>query len=199
MSQSEIYINFTKIILRKAEKEEKEESQNLNKNQEKCNNEDKIILIYPLSGRIITENEYEKINNINYRNSSSENFKKSNGLKKRLSSEVLKEKNSFQNKLKDQDIYDKYTDLELDEEIKKLEKELEEEKNDDKIEKEYNYYNNLSNKWKKIAQDSIYNLLELFPQNENYEKNTIKSVLNSFHIDKKLIEYDEENECFLDE
>lgn len=199
MSQSEIYINFTKIILRKAEKEEKEESQNLNKNQEKCNNEDKIILIYPLSGRIITENEYEKINNINYRNNSSENFKKSNGLKKRLSSEVLKEKNSFQNKLKDQDIYDKYTDLELDEEIKKLEKELEEEKNDDKIEKEYNYYNNLSNKWKKIAQDSIYNLLELFPQNENYEKNTIKSVLNSFHIDKKLIGYDEENECFLDE
>lgn len=199
MSQSEIYINFTKIILRKAEKEEKEEFQNLNKNQEKCNNEDKIILIYPLSGRIITENEYEKINNINYRNNSSENFKKSNGLKKRLSSEVLKEKNSFQNKLKDQDIYDKYTDLELDEEIKKLEKELEEEKNDDKIEKEYNYYNNLSNKWKKIAQDSIYNLLELFPQNENYEKNTIKSVLNSFHIDKKLIGYDEENECFLDE
>ena len=199
MSQSEIYINFTKIILRKAEKEEKEESQNLNKNQEKCNNEDKIILIYPLSGRIITENEYEKINNINYRNNSSENFKKSNGLKKRLSSEVLKEKNSFQNKLKDQDIYDKYTDLELDEEIKKLEKELEEEKNDDKIEKEYNYYNNLSNKWKKIAQDSIYKLLELFPQNENYEKNTIKSVLNSFHIDKKLIGYDEENECFLDE
>ena len=199
MSQSEIYINFTKIILRKDEKEEKVESQNLNKNQEKCNNEDKIILIYPLSGRIITENEYEKINNINYRNNSSENFKKSNGLKKRLSSEVLKEKNSFQNKLKDQDIYDKYTDLELDEEIKKLEKELEEEKNDDKIEKEYNYYNNLSNKWKKIAQDSIYNLLELFPQNENYEKNTIKSVLNSFHIDKKLIGYDEENECFLDE
>ena len=71
MSQSEIYINFTKIILRKDEKEEKVESQNLNKNQEKCNNEDKIILIYPLSGRIITENEYEKINNINYRNSSS--------------------------------------------------------------------------------------------------------------------------------
>ena len=199
MSQSEIYINFTKIILRKDEKEEKVESQNLNKNQEKCNNEDKIILIYPLSGRIITEIEYEKINNINYKNSSSENFKKSNGLKKRLSSEVLKEKNSFQNKLKDQDIYDKYTDLELDEEIKKLEKELEEEKNDDKIEKEYNYYNNLSNKWKKIAQDSIYNLLELFPQNENYEKNTIKSVLKSFQIDKKLIGYDEENECFLDE
>jgi hypothetical protein len=199
MSQSEIYINFTKIILRKDEKEEKVESQNLNKNQEKCNNEDKIILIYPLSGRIITENEYEKINNINYRNSSSENFKKSNGLKKRLSSEVLKEKNSFQNKVKDQDIYDKYTDLELDEEIKKLEKELEEEKNDDKIEKEYDYYNNLSNKWKKIAQDSIYKLLELFPQNENYEKNTIKSVLKSFQIDKKLIGYDEENECFLDE
>ena len=168
MSQSEIYINFTKIILRKDEKEEKVESQNLNKNQEKCNNEDKIILIYPLSGRIITEIEYEKINNINYRNNSSENFKKSNGLKKRLSSEVLKEKNSFQNKVKDQDIYDKYTDLELDEEIKKLEKELEEEKNDDKIEKEYDYYNNLSNKWKKIAQDSIYKLLELFPQNENY-------------------------------
>ena len=199
MSQSEIYINFTKIILRKDEKEEKVESQNLNKNQEKCNNEDKIILIYPLSGRIITENEYEKINNINYRNSFSENFKKSNGLKKRLSSEVLKEKNSFQNKVKDQDIYDKYTDLELDEEIKKLEKELEEEKNDDKIEKEYDYYNNLSNKWKKIAQDSIYKLLELFPQNENYEKNTIKSVLKSFQIDKKLIGYDEENECFLDE
>ena len=199
MSQSEIYINFTKIILRKDEKEEKVESQNLNKNQEKCNNEDKIILIYPLSGRIITENEYEKINNINYRNNSSENFKKSNGLKKRLSSEVLKEKNSFQNKVKDQDIYDKYTDLELDEEIKKLEKELEEEKNDDKIEKEYDYYNNLSNKWKKIAQDSIYKLLELFPQNENYEKNTIKSVLKSFQIDKKLIGYDEENECFLDE
>ena len=45
----------------------------------------------------------------------------------------------------------------------------------------------------------IYNLLEIFPKNEHYEKNTINSVLNNFHIDKKLIGYDEENDCFIDE
>ena len=199
---SEKYIKFTKLILKNEESLEKKQSFNFKHNDElNYNNEEKIILLYPISGKIITESKYKEINNLNNTKNQKENISFSNQIKKRLSSDIIKGKSSFSNKscYKEQDNYINYSNLQLKEEIKKLEKKLNEEKNNDKIEKEFIHYIQLSNKWKKIAQDSIYNLLEIFPQNEHYEKNTINSVLNNFHIDKKLIGYDEENDCFIDE
>ena len=199
---SEKYIKFTKLILKNEKSLEKKQSSNFKHNDElNYNNEEKIILLYPISGKIITESKYKEINNLNNTKNQKENISFSNQIKKRLSSDIIKGKSSFSNKscYKEQDNYINYSNLQLKEEIKKLEKKLNEEKNNNKIEKEFIHYIQLSNKWKKIAQDSIYNLLEIFPQNEHYEKNTINSVLNNFHIDKKLIGYDEENDCFIDE
>ena len=199
---SEKYIKFTKLILKNEESLEKKQSSNFKHNDElNYKKEEKIILLYPISGKIITESKYKEINNLNNTKNQKENISFSNQIKKRLSSDIIKGKSSFSNKscYKEQDNYINYSNLQLKEEIKKLEKKLNEEKNNNKIEKEFIHYIQLSNKWKKIAQDSIYNLLEIFPQNEHYEKNTINSVLNNFHIDKKLIGYDEENDCFIDE
>ena len=202
MNEIGLYIKFTKLILKNVESGNTKQNYKFKKNDElNNNNEEKIILLYPLSGKFITESKYKEINNINNIKNQKENIFYSNQMKKRLSSDIIKRKISFTNKsfYKEQDNYINYTNLQLKEEIKKLEKKLDEEKNNDKIEKELIHYIKLSNKWKKIAQDSIYNLLEIFPKNEHYEKNTINSVLNNFHIDKKLIGYDEENDCFIDE
>ena len=202
MNEIGLYIKFTKLILKNVESGNTKQNYKFKKKDElNNNNEEKIILLYPLSGKFITESKYKEINNINNIKNQKENIFYSNQMKKRLSSDIIKRKISFTNKsfYKEQDNYINYTNLQLKEEIKKLEKKLDEEKNNDKIEKELIHYIKLSNKWKKIAQDSIYNLLEIFPKNEHYEKNTINSVLNNFHIDKKLIGYDEENDCFIDE
>ena len=202
MTEIGLHIKFTKLILKNVESGNTKQNYKFKKKDElNNNNEEKIILLYPLSGKFITESKYKEINNINNIKNQKENIFYSNQMKKRLSSDIIKRKISFTNKsfYKEQDNYINYTNLQLKEEIKKLEKKLDEEKNNDKIEKELIHYIKLSNKWKKIAQDSIYNLLEIFPKNEHYEKNTINSVLNNFHIDKKLIGYDEENDCFIDE
>ena len=202
MNEIGLYIKFTKLILKNVESGNTKQNYKFKKKDElNNNNEEKIILLYPLSGKFITESKYKEINNINNIKNQKENIFYSNQMKKRLSSDIIKRKISFTNKsfYKEQDNYINYTNLQLKEEIKKLEKKLDEEKNNDKIEKELIHYIKLSNKWKKIAQDSIYTLLEIFPKNEHYEKNTINSVLNNFHIDKKLIGYDEENDCFIDE
>ena len=200
MNEIGIYIKFTKLILKNEDSGDKKQPSK--KNYElNNNNEEKIIILYPLSGRIITENKYKEINNINKNKNQKESISFSNQMKKRYSSDIIKGKRLFPNKsfFKRQGNYINYTNLQLKEEIKELEKKLDEEKNNYKIEKEFIHYIKLSHKWKKIAQDSIFYLLELFPQNEHYEKNTINSVLNNFHIDKKLIGYDEENGCFIDE
>ena len=60
-------------------------------------------------------------------------------------------------------------------------------------------YTKLSLKWKKIAQDAIYKLIECYPQDEHYNPNTIKNVIHSLNLDKDLLGYDSENDCFTDE
>ena len=202
MNEIGLYIKFTKLILKNVESGNTKQNYKFKKNDElNNNNEEKIILLYPLSGKFITESKYKEINNINKNKNQKESISFSNQMKKRYSSDIIKGKRLFPNKsfFKRQGNYINYTNLQLKEEIKELEKKLDEEKNNYKIEKEFIHYIKLSHKWKKIAQDSIFYLLELFPQNEHYEKNTINSVLNNFHIDKKLIGYDEENGCFIDE
>ena len=63
---SEKYIKFTKLILKNEESLEKKQSSNFKHNDElNYNNEEKIILLYPISGKIITESKYKEINNLN--------------------------------------------------------------------------------------------------------------------------------------
>ena len=45
----------------------------------------------------------------------------------------------------------------------------------------------------------VYKLIECYPQDSQYNPNTVKTVLNSLNIDKSLLDYDSENDCFNDE
>jgi hypothetical protein len=90
----------------------------------------------------------------------------------------------------------------LEEEATKLNKQIEEyEKTsnyDEKKISEIEKFTKLKKKWLKISQDSVDRILDLFPQNKNYEKNTIKTLLDHFKISHELMDYDSENECFRD-
>ena len=86
----------------------------------------------------------------------------------------------------------------INKEIENIKKLIDIEENDEKYENEIEKYIKLEEKWRIIAQDSIFQLLDIFPTDLNYNKNTIKNVIESFHIDKELIHYDEENDDFYD-
>lgn len=75
---------------------------------------------------------------------------------------------------------------------------LKSKENETKVIDDINKFEKLSQKWLKISQDAVYSFLEEFPQNNNYEPNTIKKVLDYFKIDYNSIRFDCENECFLD-
>jgi hypothetical protein len=186
--------------------------------------DDKISLIYPLNSKIITKEEHLKLtmpqiltttSNANITTENNANFNK-----KRTSSEMLNNSSlnsSIINIEKPNLNYNKpkiikrvmdperkalivWSSAKLEEEVKKLSLKVEElqniEKDIGKKQKEIQRFKRLTDKWLKISQDAAYQLLDLFPQNKNYEKNTIKHVIEHFKIDKELIEYDEENECF---
>jgi hypothetical protein len=138
----------------------------------------------------------EQMNNINSNNLIKKNNESNNiGKKIKYSSNIpannidLKKKNSM---------YSNWTVIKIEEEIKKFEKNIEElnANNDEKKEKEIKKFEKLYEKWVKISQDTVYNILEMFPENQNYQKNTIKSLIQHFKIDKELIKYDSEEECF---
>ena len=189
-----------------------------NENDEK----NKITIIYPLSGKIISEEEFNSINtNFNKKENENQNtnnktinnnHKKkfshqiSNNYKKRLFSEINKNNNNNNNNningccIKESELK-KYLNLsfeELNKEIENFRKLIDIEENDENYENEIDKYIKLEEKWRIIAQDSIFQLLEIFPTDSNYNKNTIKNVIDSFHIDKDLIKYDEENDTFYD-
>ena len=69
-------------------------------------------------------------------------------------------------------------------------------KKDPKIDKLIDYFNLKKEKWIKLSQDAVYETLKLFPQKLNYDKNSIKNILENFRIDKNLIRYDEDEEDF---
>ena len=142
------------------------------------------VYVYPLSGRIMSEKEYEELEQMK--------SNKTSNNKKRFSSEIGKAEGK---------LFSNWNDEKIQEEIDKVEKEIEqnEEKQSEKEIAEIDKYNTLSLKWKKIAQDAIYKLIECYPQDEHYNPNTIKNVIHSLNLDKDLLGYDSENDCFTDE
>jgi hypothetical protein len=213
-------------------------------------NDDKIKLIFPIDGKLITKEQYDKIfvpKNINEKselqNSVEKNVKEKENMKINKK-RTYEEMNSSNNSIKDskilnnpqanfkakkfkaansnnlnitstnltnstnlnniQDpmkkIYSGWSDKKLEDEILKLKKNIkdieEEENKTSKTDKEILKFEELYNKWLKISQDAVYTILEMFPQNQNYERNTIKSLIEHFKIDPELIKYDEENDEF---
>lgn len=142
------------------------------------------VYVYPLSGRIMSEKEYEELEQMK--------SNKTSNNKKRFSSEIGKSEGK---------LFSNWNDEKIQEEIDKVEKEIEqnEEKQSEKEIAEIDKYNTLSLKWKKIAQEAIYKLIECYPQDEHYNPNTIKNVIHSLNLDKDLLGYDSENDCFTDE
>lgn len=185
----------------------------------------KINILIPINSKIIYKHEYDILNDKT--NASSENIKNTSGSTKapeipkigikRTCEEMLKENLQKQNSKTDinkkfkmipkpilgpeKKMYSNWSISKLEEEVKKIEssiQELEVNNSDDKKNKEIDKFNRLTKKWLKISQDAILTLLEMFPQNLHYEKNTIKSVIEHFKLDKEMLKYDEENECFED-
>lgn len=150
----------------------------------KVKNKDEVY-VYPLSGRIMSEKEYEGLAQIKSNRTSNN--------KKRFSSEIGKGEGK---------LFSNWNDEKIQAEIDKVEKEIEkneEEQQSEKEKAEIDKYTKLSLKWKKIAQDAIYKLIECYPQDEHYNPNTIKNVIHSLNLDKDLLGYDSENDCFTDE
>ena len=150
----------------------------------KVKNKDEVY-VYPLSGRIMSEKEYEELAQIKSNRTSNN--------KKRFSSEIGKREGK---------LFSNWNDEKIQAEIDKVEKEIEkneEEQQSEKEKAEIDKYTKLSLKWKKIAQDAIYKLIECYPQDEHYNPNTIKNVIHSLNLDKDLLGYDSENDCFTDE
>lgn len=73
-------------------------------------------------------------------------------------------------------------------------------RNADKRKKEAEIKNlkTLTNKWKKAAQDACYEIISLFPINQDGKKNTLKDILNFFRIENQKLDYDEDNDEFFD-
>ena len=150
----------------------------------KAKNKDEVY-VYPLSGRIMSEKEYEELAQIKSNRTSNN--------KKRFSSEIGKGEGK---------LFSNWNDEKIQAEIDKVEKEIEkneEEQQSEKEKAEIDKYTKLSLKWKKIAQDAIYKLIECYPQDEHYNPNTIKNVIHSLNLDKDLLGYDSENDCFTDD
>ena len=192
----------------------KKDDFSINTNKKENNDENKITIIYPLSAKIITEEEFNIFNN-NFNknetknsnkisnNNNNKKFSMNNNYRKRLFSEINNNNNN--NNINDYNIkeselkkYLKLSNEEINNEIENTKKLIEIEENDEKFENEIEKYIKLEEKWRIIAQDSIFQLLDIFPTDLNYNKNTIKNVIDSFHINKDLIHYDEENDSFFD-
>jgi hypothetical protein len=89
----------------------------------------------------------------------------------------------------------------LKEELKGYQEKIDEikAKNDDGNKKaRLNELDRLCKKWLKLSQEAIYTMLDMYPQNTSYEKNTIKHVIQNFQLDKEALNYDSENDCFND-
>lgn len=219
-------------------------------------NDNKIKLIFPIDGKLITKEQYHKIFIQKSQIDMNENFDRSElpiSVEKNYNEKentkmnkkrTYEEMNSSSNSIKDdkslnnqqvnfkakkfkssssniinnsytnlsnsvnlsnftdpmKKIYYGWSDKKLEDEISKLKKNIKEiEQEENKLsntDKEILKFQQLFNKWLKISQEAVYTILEMFPQNQNYEKNTIKSLIEHFKIDSELIKYDEENDEF---
>ena len=160
-----------------------------------------ITFIHPISTLIIPKNELDLLLQP-ISTSTNPSFTIQNPTKRKLASIPFKQKSSFNNK--PQKPFMNWTLDKINSEIIKLKSELQQKQSDiskynESKQKDISKYLLLADKWKKISQDAIYKLLEHFPQDEEYNTNTIGTVINKLNIDKELIEYDEENDCFYGE
>jgi hypothetical protein len=88
--------------------------------------------------------------------------------------------------------------LENEKNKKKIEEINERNKDNFKKEKEMSNLLRLEKKWKKIAQDACYEILSHIPENIEGKKNDLNTLLNYFRIDKSKLDFDEENNEFLE-
>lgn len=173
----------------------KDLSQNLSEQESKIKepNESKddpsITLVYPLSGKIINEKEYKFLTGFN---------KPNTVLPKKKTS--MQNKNQHPRKVSmaapKTTKYDKMSIEELDEEISKLNKQIEDSENDETYKKKIYSLEEDCDKWKGYLQTSICEFIKVCPKDENKNNMTIKAVLEKFGIEKSLVNYDTENDCF---
>lgn len=173
-----------------------------------------IKLVFSINGKLLTKEEFGKTfpqNKIEsdknkkriFKEMSSSSSNASNKSDSDLSNKNIgkKKKQTSNNIVPSKNIntlYNSWTIKKLEEEISKVEKSLSEfiEEKEQKDGKEIKRVDLLYMKWLKISQDAVEKILEMFPENNNFEKNTIKTLIDHFKIDKELIDYDSENDCF---
>lgn len=150
-----------------------------------------ITFVCPISSRIISENEYKEINQ-------GIAYNKKNIPKKRTSAELRHSLQGAGSHLGISKPYNNWSTERLDQEIEKLKKEIsqKEKENKENTEEKIENYEKIIKKWKKIAQDAIYLLIEEYPQDSQFNDNTVATVIKAFNIDKELIDYDSGTECF---
>jgi hypothetical protein len=153
-------------------------------------NEEEIVLVMDKNSKIINKESYDKLFSGNNKDRDKENLKRKNPYsyehKPQQKKTIDPEKRQ----------YAKLTCKQLEDQIEQVKKNINEIKNKTTNKEEIIKYEKLSQKWLKISQEAIYTILEMFPQNQNYDKNTIKSVLQHFKIEKEALNYNSEDECF---
>lgn len=155
-----------------------------------------LVFIHPVNGTIITDKQYKSL-------TKTEEMSKPNKRKYQpdtSSSHVpaMKKPQAQGIKSDGRKLFSNWSIEKLNEEIAKVKSDINKIDKEAVTKEEIGKYESLSLKWKKITQETVYSLLELFPRDENYQSNTIGSVMKTFKIDPELIEYDEENDCFND-
>jgi hypothetical protein len=166
----------------------KKENYIVDVNNEEDANDIEIGLVMDKNSKIINKEIYDKL------------FKESSSNK-----ENLKRKNPYsieakpnQKKVIDPEKrkYQKMNCKQLEEQIEEYSKNIVELRSKPSNKEEIKKYDMLCKKWLKISQEAIYTILEMFPQNQSYGKNTIKSVMQHFKIEKEVLNYNSEDECF---
>jgi hypothetical protein len=157
-----------------------------------------VMLITNKEARVVKKEDYERL--FKYKESIPEN-KVEQPLKKRKNPDVNFKKSLPKKIDPEKKPYVNLSIEELDKEINSYKSKIDDIKirnSDEGKRKKLEELDKLAGKWLKISQEAISTILELFPQNSNYERNTIKQVIEYFKIDKEAINYDSENECFKD-
>jgi hypothetical protein len=180
-------MNFENFFKTKYYKEE------LLENKEKWIDSD-VMLITGKEARIVKREDYDKL--FQYKNKLEEHIELP---KKKIS---IEQKKSLPRRVDPEK--KPYINLNIDkltEEVNKYKVMIDEIKvrnSDEAKRKKLIEVKRLTDKWLKLSQEAVYTILEMFPQNEAYEGNTIKKTLAYFKIDKEDLDYDSENECFND-
>ena len=149
-----------------------------------------INLVIDKNSNIIKKSEYENFFKNNNNTDNKDKIKRKNPYSFEHNQKIIKKIDPEKKQ------YLKMSINQLQDLVEKYKSQIEEMKNSSCKKEEINKYLRLSDKWLKITQEAIYTILEIHPQNNIYEKNTIKSVLNYFKIEKELVKYNSDEDCF---